>query len=274
VDKTVTRCYTPEDLDEDAVWRHDFSPHLEGVGSNVRQICQYGFTEMVNNAIEHSASKKLDITLKDSARELQFEIQDYGVGIFIKIQQDLGLEDPKHAILELTKGKFTSDPKRHSGEGIFFTSRVFDYFAIHSGDLSFSSHKDKDWLFEGINHIDGTLVILKIQKDSTLNIADVFNEYSDPEKQPGFYKTIVPVQLMQYEGESLMSRSQARRLITRFDRFLEVVLDFTGVEIIGQGFADEIFRVFAEAHPAVHLAPINCNTTVKNMICHVGALGH
>jgi hypothetical protein len=49
-----------------------------------------------------------------------------------------------------------------------------------------------------------------------------------------------------------------------------VVLDFTGVEMIGQGFADEIFRVFAEAHPSVHLTPVNYNDTVKNMIRHVG----
>jgi hypothetical protein len=60
---------------------------------------------------------------------------------------------------------------------------------------------------------------------------------------------------MQYEGESLMSRSQARRLMNRFDRFSEVVLDFTGVNFIGQGFADEIFRVFANAILAHSLSP-------------------
>jgi hypothetical protein len=108
-----------------------------------------------------------------------------------------------------------------------------------------------------------------IRKSSALLIADIFNEYADPDKQPGFHKTAIPVQLLQYGEESLMSRSQAKRLITRFDRFLEVVLDFTGVDMIGQGFADELFRVFAAAHPQVHLSPINCNENVKNMIRHV-----
>jgi anti-anti-sigma regulatory factor len=74
---------------------------------------------------------------------------------------------------------------------------------------------------------------------------------------------------MQHEGESLMSRSQARRLMNRFDHFREVVLDFSGVDFIGQGFADEIFRVFANANPGTQLIPINCTETVKKMIAHV-----
>ncbi|WP_010258207.1 STAS-like domain-containing protein [Treponema primitia] len=262
-----------DSLDEDALWRKDISPHLQDVAPNVRQICQYGFTEMVNNAIEHSGSKRLTITLDLSARDIEFIIRDYGIGIFIKIKDDLGLEDPKHSILELVKGKFTSDPSKHSGEGIFFTSRIFDHFRIYSGGLAFWGHKDNDLLMEIPNNsiTSGTGVFMLIRKNTSLQIADVFNEYTDPDKQPGFHKTAIPVQLMQYEGESLISRSQAKRLITRFDRFLEVVLDFSGVDMIGQGFADEIFRVFANAHPTVHLTPIHCSENVKNMIRHVGS---
>ncbi|GHV41247.1 histidine kinase [Spirochaetia bacterium] len=259
-------------LDEDAIWRKDISPHLEGIAPNVRQICQYGFTEMVNNVIEHSGSDKLKITLTINARVINFDINDWGIGIFNKIKEDLGLEDPKHSILELAKGKFTSDPSKHSGEGIFFTSRVFDGFLISSGNLMFSGHKNDDRLVELPTEkaFDGTWVYMTIRRNSSLQISDVFNEYTDPDKQPSFHKTAIPVKLMQYEGESLMSRSQAKRFITRFDRFLEVVLDFTGVDMIGQGFADEIFRVFANANPTVHLKPINCSENVQNMILHVG----
>jgi anti-sigma regulatory factor (Ser/Thr protein kinase) len=260
--------------DEDLIWRRDISPRLIDVPQNVRQISQYGFTEIVNNAIEHSGSEKFTITLTVNARDIKFEITDYGIGIFNKIKNDLALEDPRHAILELAKGKFTSAPQKHSGEGVLFTSRIFDYFSIHSEHLSFFGHKDDDWLFEGPQGagLNGTRVIMVIRKSSSLLLADIFNEYADPDKQPGFHKTAIPVQLLQYEGESLMSRSQAKRLITRFDRFLEVVLDFTGVDMIGQGFADELFRVFAEAHPQVRLSPINCNENVRNMIRHVQAI--
>jgi hypothetical protein len=110
---------------------------------------------------------------------------------------------------------------------------------------------------------------MEINTSSKLALADVFNEYADPDKQPGFYKTTIPVQIMQYQGESLMSRSQAKRLMNRFDRFLEVVLDFSGVDFIGQGFADEIFRVFVQDHPGTRLIPVHCAETVEKMIAHV-----
>ena len=38
--------------------------------------------------------------------------------------------DKRQALFELSKGKFTTDPSRHSGEGVFFTSRMFDDFEI------------------------------------------------------------------------------------------------------------------------------------------------
>ena len=137
-------------------------------------------------------------------------------------------------------------------------------------DYSLVTHEN-DWLLENPDSVSGTAVSMVIAKNSHLNISDVFNEYADPDKQPGFYKTRIPVKLMEYEGELLLSRSQAKRLITRFDKFLEVVLDFQGVTEIGQAFADEVFRVFRNMHPNVHLQPINCSPTVQRMIAYISA---
>jgi hypothetical protein len=259
-------------LNEDTIWKTDIAPRLGTLRPNVRQICQYGFTEMVNNVIAHSGSTELVIRLSISNREAAFEIIDKGVGIFAKVQQALGLDDPGQSILELIKGKCTSDPQSHSGEGIFFTSRIFDAFSIHSGRLSFLGGRNGDQIREEPreNVLDGTAVRMMIRADSSLQIADVFNEYTSPDKQPGFYKTTVPVKLLEYEGDSLISRSQAKRLIARFDRFLEVILDFSGVDMIGQGFADEVFRVFSNAHPQIRLRPIHCSQNVENMIRHTG----
>lgn len=257
-------------IDEDLIWRKDIFPHLKTVNQNVLQICQYGLTEMVNNAIEHSGSSTIKIKLSRNEENVRFDVIDYGIGIFTKIKSDLGLEKPDHAILELIKGKFTSDPQRHSGEGIFFTSRIFDIFTIISGGLMFSWLKNSNQFeFSNLKDSPGTIVTMIISTNSKLSLADVFNEFANPDKQPGFYKTTIPMQIMQSEGDSLMSRSQARRLINRFDRFLEVILDFTGVIFIGQGFADEIFRVFAQVHPAIRLIPVNCTETVERMIAHV-----
>jgi hypothetical protein len=53
-----------------------------------------------------------------------------------------------------------------------------------------------------------------------------------------------------------VSRSEAKRLLRGLDRFREVVLDFRSVDLVGQGFADEVFRVWATRHPEVALAPV------------------
>lgn len=252
---------------EDVIWREDIYPILDPLPQNIRDACQYGFTEMVNNVIDHSEAEKFLVKIKQDYLTVAFVIVDSGIGIFKKIQNNLQLDDPKHAILELAKGKFTSDPNNHTGEGIFFTSKIFNKFGILSQNLTFVGNQNHEVLFQDVGEdIEGTTVIMMIKKQSDISISNVFNEYTDPDKEPGFHKTIVPVKLMQYEGESLISRSQAKRLIQRFDKFLEVVLDFDGVNIIGQAFADEVFRVFQNAHPNVHLTPVNTTTEIKNMI--------
>ena len=68
-----------------------------------------------------------------------------------------------------------------------------------------------------------------------------------------------------------MSRSQAKRILARVDRFKEVILDFEGVTHIGQGFADEIFRVFVKAHPDVRILHDHCTPDVEKMIKHVSS---
>ena len=75
--------------------------------------------------------------------------------------------------------------------------------------------------------------------------------------------------LAQYGKEHLVSRSQARRVLTRFDQFREVFLDFRGVEFIGQAFADEIFRVFRLQHPDINITWMGAEKEVERMILHV-----
>ena len=256
-----------DQIAEDVLWREDIYPILDPLPQNIRDVCQYGFTEMVNNVIDHSEARSFSVELEQDYLTVTFIIVDKGVGIFKKIQNNLQLDDPKHALLELAKGKFTSDPENHTGEGIFFTSKIFNLFLILSRNLKFVGPGKSDWLFQNLGKdIAGTAVVMRIDKQADISIADIFNKYTDPDKEPGFYKTIVPVKLMQYEGESLLSRSQAKRLIQRFDKFTEVILDFEGVNIIGQAFADEVFRVFQKEHPNVHLSYINTTTEIKNMI--------
>jgi DNA-binding Lrp family transcriptional regulator len=267
VDTAFDLSISPE-LQEDKVWRQHVGPLLGDASSNVRDICHYGFTEMVNNVIDYSSGRKLNVHVKYSAALIRLAILDDGVGIFNKIQSELGLEDHRHVILELVKGKLTTDPERHTGEGIFFTSRMFDRFLIISGKLHFLHNETiGDWVLEEVeNEQKGTCVIMEIHQQSKRTVREVFDKFTSSRDDYGFTRTHVPVALAQYEDENLVSRSQAKRLLARFDRFNEVFLDFKGVNTIGQAFADEIFRVFHHQNPQIRLNWINANAEVEKMI--------
>lgn len=258
--------YDRQGLQEDRVWQELFAPVLADLPVNIRDIWHFGVTEMVNNAVDHSGSEQVHAGVQRNALFTDGWIADDGEGIFLKIQRGLALYDPREAILELAKGKLTTDPARHSGEGIFFTSRVFDEFEIRSGRLHYLHGQTRfDWLIERPADSSGTLVLMRLANDSPRRIKTIFDEFAAPEAYT-FAKTVVPVRLAQYEGEKLVSRSQAKRLYSRFERFRHVVLDFDGVAEIGQAFADELFRVFATAHPGVQLTPVNMVPAVQQMV--------
>ncbi len=262
-----TKALKLANLEEDKVWREYIRPLLDGLPENILQICQYGFTEMVNNAIDHSEGTLIIITLKRTYKTIELDIDDDGVGIFNKIQKAFNLDDSLHAILELSKGKLTTDPAHHTGEGIFFTSRMFDNFTIMSGRLFFAHYEpDNDWLLENKEGISkGTTIGMNISLKSKRTTKQVFDKFS-VENDYGFSRTHVPVFLAIYGNENLVSRSQARRVLARFERFKEIILDFENVGLIGQAFADEIFRVFQSQHPTIHLYYINANKQVEEMI--------
>lgn len=272
VDETIPLVITP-DFQEDIVWRRQIAPHLQDVPGNVREICQYGVTEMLNNVLDHSGSPRAYVGIERKAIGLSIVIRDFGVGIFNKIQHDFNLDDPRDALLELAKGKLSSDERRHSGEGIFFTSRMFDNFVIVSGKLLFRHMPTgDDWLVEtdpGDEVETGTLVTMEIKLTTDRTRKQIFDRYTAEFDDYGFTKTHVPVKLAKYGDDQLVSRSQAKRVLARFERFKEVVLDFKDVPTIGQAFADEIFRVFRTEHPEVKLYPVNTSPDVDSMILHV-----
>lgn len=252
---------------EDVIWRKDIAPALGNMPNNVTDIWHYGFTEMFNNCIDHSDGSKIFVWKKKTAVSTEIGVMDNGIGIFNKIKTDLKLLDERHAIFELAKGKLTTDPKRHSGEGIFFSSRMFDAFGILSGDVFFA-HKFgdvKDWIFERTESRPGTFVWMKLSNHTARTVKKIFDKFSTGDDY-GFNKTVVPVKMAQYENDNLISRSQAKRLLARVELFQTILFDFTGVKMIGQAFADEIFRVFAQQHPDIQLIPIKTNSAVKRML--------
>jgi anti-sigma regulatory factor (Ser/Thr protein kinase) len=258
-----------EALTEDGVWRNQYFFIFEDLPENIVDICHYGFTEMVNNVIDHSGGKHIYISARRDKEKIMIFVLDDGEGIFRKIKRLCDLDDERQALFELSKGKLTTDPDNHTGEGIFFTSRVFDEFEIDSKGVKFS-HDDQfefDYILETefSKNEAGTSVYMLLNRDSDRNIQTVFDDYAGPDEFQ-FNKTVIPVRLAQYGNEKLVSRSQAKRLLTRIERFQNVIFDFEGVSAIGQAFADEIFRVYANNHPGIILLPVNMEANVKKMV--------
>ena len=255
-------------LAEHEVWGREVAPLLEGhVPQNVLSICEYGFTEMLNNVIDHSGSPLVCIECERSLESVSIDVQDFGIGIFNKIQTVCGLEDARHAVFELTKGKLTTDPDHHTGEGVFFTSRMFDSFSISSGGLFLGHSRDsEDWLLgDKDEQKKGTLVSMLTSPVSTHTVQEVFDRYATEQDDYAFNKTHVVVKLSDL-SDRFTSRSQGKRIVARLERFKEVVLDFANVQEVGPAFADQVFRVFAKKHPETHLVPVNSNEQVTKMI--------
>lgn len=257
-------------LDEDVIWKKEADGFFSELTDTARKNLGYAFSEILNNAIDHSGGRSVKILLRKSAYQSEAIIIDDGIGIFNKIAASLNLEEKSFAILELAKGKFTTDPDSHTGEGVFFSSKAVDGFAIISGGLIFTGFSDG--LPPIIDDLDldihGTAVYLAIHNDHSETLEALFSRFTDYPDGYGFSKTIVPVRLLEYGDEKplVVSRSQARRLMTRFDRFKNIILDFAGIDSIGQGFADEIFRVFAKRNPETKIIAIHCSDSVDKMI--------
>jgi len=252
-------------LAEERAWQHVRATiYGRTKRANIRSILHYAVTEMVNNAIDHSAGTVVAVRVMDQQAGLAFEVEDDGVGIFAHIMKTRGLRTPFEAIAELQKGKVTTAPQAHSGEGIFFTSRMSDRMTIESGTTRWLvDNRIQDQSIETAARRRGTLVHFEISKTATRTTAGVFGAHTNADL--GFSRTRTSIKLFR-DGDEIVSRSEARRLLTGLERFAEVELDFRHVQGIGQGFADEVFRVWQRDHPMTRLTVANANQAVHFMI--------
>jgi hypothetical protein len=270
VQQSFNRTFVNEGLEEHIVFdylkRH--TPFLTKLRENVFSIYDYAMQEMLNNAIEHSQSKHITIQTFQDEQSVHFIIKDEGVGVFANIMKECQLDSELDAVNELLKGKTTTDPEGHTGEGIFFTSKSADIYILESHQLRLRVDNTlPDVFIEELNKpIKGTIVRFSISKKNTRHLRDIFKEFETDEETHAFDKTQIHVRLYAM-GTVYISRSQARRIMAGLEKkFQSIILDFDRVQTIGQAFADEIFRVFGTKHPAINLIPINANKAVQFMI--------
>lgn len=263
-------------LGEDRVYNEFISQHIQ-FSKNVNSIWAYAFTEMMNNAIEHSEAKNITIAIYQNCFDTQILIKDNGIGIFKKIQSFM--KESRNESISLREcvsllfaGRFTTANQYHTGEGIFFTSHIMDEFIIYSDDNFFtrnnftSSQIEDSSLHDFLKMENGTIVRMTLNNNSKKVLSEVFDTFAPVNE--GFIKTTIPVAHM-FSGGNPVSRSEARRLLGSITMFNDIVLDFSGVEEIGQGFAHELFVLGKQKHPNINLKTIGTCKTVENMITRV-----
>ncbi|MFH1233170.1 MAG: DUF4325 domain-containing protein [Patescibacteria group bacterium] len=231
---------------------------------NLANVVDYGFTEMLNNAIEHSQSPKIVIKIKRDKSGISFEVIDFGIGIFKHVMRKWNLKNELEAIQDILKGKQTTAPREHTGEGIFFTSKAADILTIRSSKKKLIFHNILDDVFiKDAKYIKGTKVVFFIGLKSKRKLADVFRKYSGDSYE--FSKTKVTVKLYEMSADYI-SRSQARRILSGLDAFKEITFDFNGVETVGQAFVDEVFRIWQSHHRQIKIITQNANENIEFMI--------
>ena len=246
-------------------------PFLRILPEHLRSIFSYAFSEMVNNAMDHSKSPKILVTTMETGKGIVFEVKDSGVGVFRNVMKKRKLKSEMEAIQDLLKGKTTTLPRAHSGEGIFFTSKVVDLFSLKSYGYQLRiDNRIKDiFINEFPSKKRGTCVTFAIDKKHKGHLNDVFKRYYTDPEEFAFDKTEIQIKLYTM-GSIYVSRSQAKRVLVGLEKFRTIIFDFDQVPGIGQAFADEIFRVFKNAHPEITLTPMNMNEAVRFMVERVG----
>ncbi|HZF81829.1 MAG TPA: DUF4325 domain-containing protein [Rubrivivax sp.] len=271
--RQVVKRYPLQGLQEDLPWRRDFHPFFE-LPAELRRMAQHAFTELLNNAVDHSGGGNVTVSMRQTPLQVQLLVSDDGCGLFDRIAQSFHIGDPQLAMLELSKGKLTSLPERHSGHGLFFTSRLADVLDIHANAAAFQcrSWDGRRWHAGRPAAKTGTSVYLAINIDSPRTLDGVLREYSQDGTGYGFERTVVPLQLVAADGVGLISRADARRVAGNLTRFQRAEIDFDGVAEIGHGFADELFRVFQCQHPQLAIVPVAMQPRVAGMVGQVMGL--
>ncbi len=259
-------------LGEDRIFENDIEALISDFPKNVFSAWRYAFTEMMNNAIEHSEAKKITVTVSKNALKTTIVISDNGKGIFNNIRDYVKTEKGEELTLKecaalLFAGKFTTAKSMHSGEGIFFTSHLMDLFRIISDQVVFSRDNFTDTNFEIESFGEQkTVVVMELDNNSKKTTKEVFNRFSDIDE--GFIKTQIPIAHV-FSGAGPVSRSEARRLGELITSFKEIDLDFINVEEVGQAFVHELFVVWQRNNPNIKLNVLNACDDVDFMIRRV-----
>ena len=265
--REVTTDYAIAGLDEHTPWARDVLPVLS-LTPEAARLAQHVFGELLNNAIDHSEGTMVTISVRQTPSHLHMLISDDGRGIFHQLAQRAGLDDAQQAALELAKGRLTTQPARHGGRGLFFVARMVDAINLQSDGqvLSWRGNAQTVQFRSHPLRRPGTTVFASLALDTHMRPSDAYGAYGSEESPLDFSRTRVPLRMLTDQGIGLDSRAQASWVVSRLELFATAELDFDGVDDIGPSFIDEVFRVYAAAHPELNLEAHHASERVERLL--------
>jgi anti-sigma regulatory factor (Ser/Thr protein kinase) len=258
-------------LDEDLPWKREVAPLLD-LPPHVALLVEHAYTELLNNAVDHSGGRQATISVRQTPTHVQLLVADDGCGIFDRIARSFAIDDPATAMLELAKGKLSTWPARHSGRGLFFVARLAEVFELHANRHAYRRFGWEGGGWDAGRPLprDGTSVFVAIALETSSTLEGLLSAHSASGRGRDFARTEVALRLLASPGASLATRAQARRAWSRLAAFEHATLDFGGIAEVGPAFADELLRVQRVAYPGVRLETTRVSPRVHAVLEAVG----
>lgn len=263
--------YELDGLMEHVVWEQAQTKLDLAVDSPAYGVMHYAMTEMVNNAIDHSGGTTVSVTVFRDGDDVECVVEDDGAGVFAHMCEHLALPGLEAALLELSKGRRTTAPDHHTGEGIFFTSKAVALFELQANAMVWVVDNRREEQAVGESRVvRGTRVRFVISETNSVDLGALFRRYTNDDFR--FSRTRPSVKLAEI-GTEFVSRSEAKRLLVGLEQFDEIEVDFADVTRVGQGFADEVFRVWPALNPGKRVIPVNMVPMVEFMVRRAAQAG-
>ena len=235
-------------------------PQLLILTKNVREICEFSISAILNNINDHAEATSFYYKLYFNYKDIHIIVSDNGEGLFKHIQTRLELKNPQMAALEIAKGGITTDPDNHSGEELHTLINLFDQVTIDSTGISLKfDNKSHSWMIDRSIHKKGTRIHLKIKPSSRRTCKEVFHRLFKSEQK----SVRIPVSLLKIHNAQIVnSRQQAQNILRNISDLKTIEFDFNNIDIIGPAFADELIRNTKKKNESANIKWINSNKMI------------
>jgi len=242
-----------------------FLVHLKSLPKNIYGICEYSLEALLNNIVDHAEASNMYFKLFLTLDDLHIIIRDNGNGLFEKIKSKLNLRNIQSAVLEIGKGKVTTDPESHSGYELYTVIHLFDKVKIDANGISLTYEKENNlWGIEISEQKKGTRIHLQINPESKRTCEQTFLRIFNNNN-----RVSIPINLLKRPGNnSVNSRLQANCIFNNIDNINEIEFDFNNINLIGPAFADELVRKTKLKNKTASIKWINCNETIDLLMKH------